>query len=69
MNFMASSLDALSKTLEQEYIRILRSGFRHLNDNDFREIAKKRTSYIAISTAKKSSTPPLLYIAWSGETP
>ena len=38
---MGSSLDALSKTLEQEDLRILRSGFQHLNDDNFSNIAKK----------------------------
>ena len=41
MDFMGSSLDALSKTLEQEDLRILRSGFQHLNDDNFSNIAKK----------------------------
>ena len=69
MNFMASSLDALSKTLEEQDLRILRSGFQHLNDKDFRKISKKRTSHIAFLTAKKNSTPHFLHLAVSGKTP
>ena len=66
MNFMTSSLDALSKTLEQEDLRILRSGFQHLNDNDFRKIAKKAyLPYSYLDSHEKFNAPfPVFGMGW-----
>ena len=66
MNFMASSLDALIKTLEQEDLRILRSGFQHLNDNEFRKSAKKAYfPYSYLDSQEKCNAPfPVFGIEW-----
>ena len=41
INFMASSLDALAKTLQDSDLKLLRHRFQHFNDNEFKKIRAK----------------------------